>query len=226
MPEDRVTGEREKRKTTMKTTLLTIIAVGIVAGAHADLLTDGDFANGLADWTTSGPGWSGKADANASDGLVAQMWVAKTTANTFRTLHQDVPATAGYEYSGSVTFVDAIWTAVESETYLQFRFYDAAANLIVGSQVHSTHFIPGVDAGWGTAYDSTLSLADVVAPAGTASIRYSIVVKQNIQAPDALTNDGYRFDTATLTEVVPEPATMSMVVIGVGALLIRRKFMA
>jgi hypothetical protein len=207
----------------MKKSIVILLAAGMVAGAQANLLTDGDFSNGIAEWTKTGVGWSAKADANASDGLVAQMWVAKTSSSTFRTLYQSVPATAGHEYSGSVSFVDAIWTAVESEAWLQFRFLDASSALI--QQVQSAHHIPAVDSGWGTAYDSTLSLADVVAPAGTASIRYSIVVKQNTPSPEALTNDGYRFDTAALTSVIPEPATIGMVASGLGVLLVRRKFM-
>jgi len=194
--------------------LLALFAAAGIASA-ANLLTNGDFALGSdgttapnnaalawSQYNSSSSGWNNRE--TSGNPVPGDYLIAIGNAGGYGAFAwQDVAGTAGGTYTLSAdAALDNWW---KNAGYLKLEFYDAGSTMIGFAE--SAHFAQsGYDTGLPWAHYSITGTA----PAGTVTVRSML----------GTWGEGgtARFDNAVL---VPEPVTMIM--LGLGALLIRRK---
>jgi hypothetical protein len=201
----------------MKKVLLILALLAVSGIASANLLSNGDFAlgsNGTTDpdnvalaWSqyNSSGGWNNReTNGNPVPGDYLMAIGAAGGYGAFA--WQDVAGTAGATYQLTAdSALDAWW---KNAGYLKLEFYDAGGTdpvNMIGSAESAHWQQPGYDTGLPWANYSISG----VAPVGTATVRAML----------GTWGEGgtARFDNAVL---VPEPATMLL--LGLGGLLLRR----
>jgi hypothetical protein len=234
----------------MKRQLASLLTIGLVtfgAGiAKADILSNGNLDNiAVSGQTLATPvGWIAAAN-NAVTGPFGDGLSSETFANVFApngygvffkpfqgattnkitaSLYQDNPATAGMLYTltgwagAGANYIGLTDATVKSEFHLQFL---NAANAIIGDTtlnlvVNGQHVLGAANGNPFGYFDYTLS---ATAPAGTVAVRALATMVGAYNNP--LGGDqAFVVDAFTL---VPEPATISLAVLGLAGMLACRR---
>lgn len=191
-----------------KRLLIATFWAGLALVATADLIHPG-FENGdLSNWATFGQGWriGGGGDAySGSYGAVND--VQTSDGDNWRGIFQNVAVTEGGTYTAGV-FIRAV-NVENSTSWFELQWLDAG-NSVIGQEQSS--FVTSDQA------FTFMGVTDVVAPvnAVSASIRGIVFMP----SPPAGDTDYHIFDDFS---IVPEPGTLSMMILGAFGLVILRR---
>ena len=206
----------------------------------SNILTNSGFeAAGLAGWSTFGPNNSSQTGADVAHGGVnyCKIYGQFNSATNYTVVYQDNPSAAGAIYSadGWVCSLSSDNLKGQDLVWLEVSFRDASSNALAlyRSAVVSSNNIAGFG-GLNTWFDLqitnqcffvhplklillpgtvTNTVASLIAPAGTAYVRYQIVFEQG---PDNADGSMY-FDDLTLNQTggtavtLPQPAQWNIV---------------
>jgi hypothetical protein len=193
-----------------KRLIAVLLSVMIMTFANANLLTDGDFEQGDTGGLNSMPGWSnwGGSGWHHNDGPLQGTKGLKFWWDDAG-IWQDFTATAGLQYTFAVDGYNRSAMPCGWNGLIRAEFYDAANTKL--SETQLDRFYSGSDP-----YDTWVTIGGTVtAPANTA---YGRIILQIADWHSGISGDFF-FDNASVE--VPEPATL--LVLGLGGLLLRRK---
>jgi hypothetical protein len=192
--------------------IVVLLCVCAIAGiASANLLSNAGFEQGDSGWIDWGlPGWnvwgsSGYHEGSGPNGgdKCVKLWWDDTG------LWQDFTAVAGNEYAFSIQVYNLSSNPSTWNGLLRAEFYDASNAKISDAQLDRFYSATDSKNQW-VEIGGTLT-----APVGTA---YGRIVFQVADWSEGVGGDLY-FDNASVE--IPEPATL--VILGLGGLLFRRK---
>jgi hypothetical protein len=188
--------------------------VMMTVAASANLLANPGLENGdLTGWSTFGANWrasSWPADVHNGSWSVLDE-VQSTDVDEWRGLYQLVPVGGGLSYDYTAYEKTFNVESGKSESWLELQWFDSLGNQI--SQWQSDHVT--ADQGF-----TLIGTNGIVAPlnAVTASVR---AITHMQSAPTD--TDYHMFDDFSLTESVPEPTTLGLLGLAIGALAVMRR---
>jgi len=202
-----------------KGSLAVLVLIAAASMASANLLVNGDFANG-----TSGGGQFGAATINNWTTYGSSGWYQSDIGGNYSVkmwwddsgIYQDWACTAGEQFNLTVDALQrstpdplVSWTG-----YLQVEFYDSTGTNKLASQ--QLAYFPPTEP-----HDTWVTLSgSYTAPVSAVSGR--IVLGVENWATNA-SGSAY-FDNATVNQVVPEPSLAGLVLFGaIGLVLLRRR---
>ena len=199
-----------------KIVLMSVVAMLVVGNAQANLILNPGFENGTGDWpddwtiesAADGTVWSDEAyTGNKSMLLTGYGYKPESIiVSTDR-----IAVTAGTEYTFSA-MVKSLSGGTASGTNLRVKWFDAAGNWVAwpdgGGWNGWNWFAVDAPPDWTEATALTIA-----APAGAVEIEHAWVYSWKGDA-----DDGVYIDDVSM---VPEPMTMGL--LGLGALMIRRR---
>jgi len=199
--------------------LVSMIAImGIASLASANLLTNPSFelgtgqGGGLGDASITGwffssaDGWWANNEVHDGDWSIRRWGTGSYMA-------QNIAVSAGLEYNFSVWAFDDSGEALGTESYLELRaeWRDGVGE--IGRSVIGT-FVGG-----GTLDQWRQVTGSAIAPVGAESVNFTIGTENSGTWAGRVS-----FDDASMTQVIPEPATLSLLGIGfLGLNYLRRK---
>lgn len=193
----------------MKALVVMVAAAAVPTIGEANLLVNGDFADSSNGWVSELGNPANTWAEVSNDGLQAKAGtdyyarLSTTNWGGWANWHQNVPATAGGTYTLTADAATQDWWNPEGK--LALAFYDST-NAIIGGQIERVTSDYVANLPW-TSYS-----VSAVAPAGTASVTAFLKFYGG---------GAVGFDNAVL--VVPEPATMTVLVAGGLLALTRRR---
>jgi hypothetical protein len=194
-----------------KRIIVMLFAVCSMVGmANANLLTNGDFEQGDTGGIDSIPGWYnwGGSGWHHNDGPLLDTKGLKFWWDDAG-IWQDFSATAGADYTFSVEVYNRAANPCGWNGLIRAEFYNAANEKIYDTQLD--RFYSGSDP-----YDTWVTIGGTLnAPQGTSHGR---IILQIADWYNGISGDLF-FDNASVE--VPEPVTM--VLLGLGGLLLRKK---